>query len=751
MAEADGPRQTPSFWSSGWAASAGLYILALVPRLNAIWRGFVTPDEPIWVFRAVRFLRALEARRWSDTFQIGHPGVLTMWMGALGIWWRRWRFSSDTAALLDWVDRVAWVTPDNSALFDRLVPFLPSARLAMAALTSLGVVGIYWLSRRLWDRRIALTGAALIALDPFIAGLSGLLHVDAPATTFMLLGLLAWLNALDRRICYPEERIVRAALFAFLSGFCAGLGMLSKSPAIWIAGAVGLCTLLYLALMLPLTWRKVGWTALLGVVWLAGTGAGLFTFPAMWTDPLGVIRATYGLADRHLDIAHRVSFFRGVSGGDPGPWFYPTVLLYRLTPISLAGLLFSTFPPFGRGRTPEAQRQCVLLASLWVFAVGLTMLITVGAKKFDRYLLPAFPAFDLVAAVGWLSGIRWLHALVTRQPESDRPKRPGGHKNARSRVETAQTAEIPSTARAGAAGGPVVAVSLGRDPSWAKALPRPAFLSVLVLLVILQGLMVLPGWPYYLAAYNPLMGGLGAALRTLPVGWGEGTEQMARRLSGHPGQVIATGSPVTLAPLVDDEVLVLDEASRWLADRILITTTDVQIYPERVAGFVSGSDLAETVRITGHGVLWLYDTDNRAEAEHLARYGAPGDLVLCDAPSPFARRASSESAVGPCQIIADVGEAEIAHLLNGWSAQHSRAWYLAYTSQGGVPVASPIVAAALRRQLETHAARLDHVDLGYVTATLYLLPNEPLFAGDEEAFDVARFGGQLAVTDGILL
>ena len=101
---------------------------------------------------------------------------------------------------------------------------------------------------------------------------------------------------------------------------------------------MGLSALLYLALTPPWSWPKVGGVALLGAAWLGGAAAGLFTFPAMWGDPLGVIRAIYGLADRHLDLAHRISFFRGIAGGDPGPWFYPTVLLYRLTPISLAGL-----------------------------------------------------------------------------------------------------------------------------------------------------------------------------------------------------------------------------------------------------------------------------------------------------------------------------------------------------------------------------------------------------------------------------
>ena len=116
-----------------------------------------------------------------------------------------------------------------------------------------------------------------------------------------------------------------------------------------------------------------------------------------------------------------------------------------------------------------------------------------------------------------------------------------------------------------------------------------------------------------------------------------------------------------------------------------------------------------------------------------------------------AEGAAAEGAPAPCQIVADANEGEIVDLLNGWSARHSRLWYLAYMPQDNVPVASPIVAAALRRQLETHAARLDHVDLGYVTATLYILPDEPRFVMAEGESVHARFGGQLAVTGGVLL
>ena len=193
--------------------SVGLYFMALVPRLNAIWRGFITPDEPIWVYRSFRFLQALSARRWPDTFQIGHPGVVTMWMGALGIWWQRWRDPLNAAAYLEWVDRVAWVTPDNAALFDRLAPFLPPARLAMAALTfSLGGLAV-WMPTfftRFWGMNVGeagtLFGGLTVVAGIVAAVVAGLLFETALIVLSSLLGAALVVGASMERLKQPLQQ-----------------------------------------------------------------------------------------------------------------------------------------------------------------------------------------------------------------------------------------------------------------------------------------------------------------------------------------------------------------------------------------------------------------------------------------------------------------------------------------------------------------------------------------------------------------
>jgi 4-amino-4-deoxy-L-arabinose transferase-like glycosyltransferase len=683
-----------------------LFFLALIPRLHAIWRGFYTPDEPSWVFRSIRFLQAIEAHRWADTMQTGHPGVVTMWLGALGVLWQRWRDAAGTAAHLNWVSRVPWVTPDNGELFQHLAPFLPPARLAMAIVTTLGVVGVYALASRLWGRRLALIGAALLALDPFVIGLSGLLHLDAPAMTFVSLSLLAWLAALDSaagrvwRIGNPpgweyHSDLRGPVLLALLSGLCAGLGILCKVPAVLSLLAIGISTPLCFLLLGRSSWQRAKRFVLLAAAWLPGAVAVLFTlFPATWVDPLRVLGRLLVMSDSYFDAPLHVHFFRGDVLPDPGPFFYPLVLLFRLTPISLVGLMFSLVPLVTGWRSPKANRYRVFATSLWVLVTSFTAAMSVGAQKFDRYLLPVFPALNLLAASGWM----YVAAgLEKRFPQSSQPD---------------------------------MSVS--------------AFTTILMVLVVAQGAMVLPSWPYYLDAYNPLLGGMRGALRTFTVGWGEGMEQVAEWLNQVPNAahlVVATQSPVLLAPLVDGPVLELDQAARTLADRLVITAGDQQIDPEGVAQYTSGARLVHTVHIGGQEVLWVYDTNNVSEEQHLSRYGAPGDLLLCDAPSSFARRSSNWGV----ELIVNDDEARIVELLNGWSASHTRLWYLSY------PIASPITSSILRRQLDTFAVRLDQVDLGYATATLYILPEDPVFTVSEEAFQPADFGGQIALVGGTVL
>jgi 4-amino-4-deoxy-L-arabinose transferase-like glycosyltransferase len=103
----------------------------------------------------------------------------------------------------------------------------------------LGVVLIYLLARRLWGQRVGLIAGLLFALDPFAAGLSGLLHVDGLLTTFSVLSILAMLNGLNRSSPLPsslKSRAVGSEGWFALAGAFAGLAFLSKSPGLFLTG-----------------------------------------------------------------------------------------------------------------------------------------------------------------------------------------------------------------------------------------------------------------------------------------------------------------------------------------------------------------------------------------------------------------------------------------------------------------------------------------------------------------------------------
>src|SRR5262245_10394769 len=69
-----------------WLAALVIGAIALVPRCLGL-ADFFTIDEPYhWIARVRLFAEALSSHNWAATDITGHPGVTTMWLGALGRW-----------------------------------------------------------------------------------------------------------------------------------------------------------------------------------------------------------------------------------------------------------------------------------------------------------------------------------------------------------------------------------------------------------------------------------------------------------------------------------------------------------------------------------------------------------------------------------------------------------------------------------------------------------------------------------------
>ena len=360
-----------------------LFLVALLVRLAPLNR-YVTPDEPIWVLRSVHFADAVAARDWAAIPQTGHPGLTTMALGALGIRLTAWLQPAVSAEHLTWLRNVAWLAPENATAFDHLASFLPACRALVMLVTAVGVAFSYTLGRARLGERTARLLALFLALDPFFAGLSGVLHTDALQATLIL---LATLLVIPKRTSLLSTwgSLTTAALCLALAGMTKTLGLL-------VAPGLALASLLLSRDSLRQRIARVTYLT------LTTTAFYLFLYPPFWLDPRAAFTSLLAATTYHEGIGLRDIFFAGRMTVDPGPLFYPTVLLFRLTPPVLIGLALAAFDAIRRkGARPKILATCWFLAPVLLYLTVLTL----ATKKFDRYALTAMVLLAGVAAITW--------------------------------------------------------------------------------------------------------------------------------------------------------------------------------------------------------------------------------------------------------------------------------------------------------------------------------------------------------------
>jgi hypothetical protein len=532
-------RTTPA-----WLIALAVGAVALAPRALGL-ADFYTIDESYhWIGRVERFAAALAVGDWAATNQTGHPGVTAMWLGALG----------DALARSLGVANPGWAGGGAE--------YLALLRLPLAAANSLAVAGGYLLLRRLLRPATALLAALMWALSPFLVAHGRLLHLDALLTSFMTLSVLALLVATtgdrrpatgDRRPTTDDRRPTIRWPWVVASGVFGGLALLTKAPSLLLLPLTGLI-LVGMAATRHRPEREgrgdgAGWWSVVGgqwsvvggrfAVWLACAAAVVFAlWPAMWAAPV----ASYGdvlreIRDNGAQPHHSGNFFLGQPVGVPDARFYPAVVLWRTTPLTLIGL-FSYFgfwihpfgvPDFGFGGRQRTQRPAWnmehrTLLALAGFVLLFTLALTLQAKKLDRYLLPIFPALEVLAAAG-------LVRIADRRSQ--------------------------------------IADWLARRSSIFNLQSSTFNLQLIVwpLIILLLATSLLSYHPYYLSYFNPLLGGGTTAQRVMLVGLGEGMEQVGAWLSARPdlgrGDVLSW-TPPTLAPFVPRSTLVRDLRPAYL-------------------------------------------------------------------------------------------------------------------------------------------------------------------------------------------
>lgn len=430
-------------------AAVGLAIFALAAglRLGALGT-YVTIDESRWVQRASDFWALIGEGKLDDTFIIGHPGVTTMWTALVGMGPERSRHFSYLEGKDDATRRPGY--------YEALI----AARRPFALVGALGVAAVALLGWRLLGPGPGILAGLLLALEPFLIAHARVTHLDSGLTTYAAITALSALVFWWRGGSWP---------YLALSGVAMGLAFLTKAPSVFLAG--------FVPLLVGLRWLTSGRQfstlpklALQLVVWGLIAGAvGLLLWPALRVDPVGTLLKMADFTERVGGGDHD-NYFAGQLTDDPGPFFYPLAVLFRLAPITLLGAVLVAV--VWRRLTGMERGMALLLV---LYGVLFMAMMDIGPKKFDRYVLPIIPMLGLLAGLG-------LWRLATLLRDRDR-----------------------------------------------RLLPL-----VLGLVVAIQAATLLPVFRYPLSYYSPLLGGGPVAERLILIGWGEGLDQVGAWIDGQP-------------------------------------------------------------------------------------------------------------------------------------------------------------------------------------------------------------------------
>ncbi|HMJ77082.1 MAG TPA: hypothetical protein VK507_13985 [Iamia sp.] len=493
----DAPIDEPTGWGHRLRAWVPWAIAVLAVALAAWAPGptTLTPDEALWLGRSDAYGRAIDrgdldeaTSRWLDSAAT-MPGVTTMSAGLLG---------RNLANVTHAVGLSADVDPASA----RSPQVLRASRFVVTVWGAIALGVMVLIAGSLVGRRAATIAGLLLACEPYLLGHMGVLHTDALVTLFSCVAILAVMalrwgrrdagdrNAGDRAgwvAISPRALVITATTFA-------GLALLTKLTAVvLLASGLGVVALVELVVAARAARpadraSAVGATAitlaqLVGGVALGAVALVVVLWPAIWTSPTrvwGDLRESAGISEGHVP-----RFFMGDATFDPGPLFLPVATVVRMSPwlLLLGGVAaVMAVAHLVAPRVDWPRRATVagfLLAPLpYLAAVG------TRPKIYDRYALPIWP---------------FLALLV------------------------------------GMAAAPLLAQATER-------VGRPAVRIASGVALAVAALLALAPAPYRTAYASPVTGGQDGALELVPVGWGEGIEQLGRTVAererGHCDEVL---------------------------------------------------------------------------------------------------------------------------------------------------------------------------------------------------------------------
>lgn len=353
-----------------------LFIFTRVPRLH---NDIVSTDAVYWHDRSEKFINALKAKDFKETYQKYHPGVTVMWVMGL------------TAEVSS---RIKGVSIDE--VFSNFVKIHYHAKLVLVSLQLCLSILIIFLLSKIYDFKKAVLLVSLFSFEPFFIGNSRLLHLDAQISLYILAGLLV------SYLCSKKFSYFGVAF----AGFLFGLATLSKT--LFLGGVLyGLFagTMLSFVNSGFKTSMKYFLTLLIAFVFTY-----YLLFPAFWITPSETLST---IVSESLEVGNKLGhkqIFFGETKRNPGPLFYPVLLLLKLSLVTIFGLILyfwtqltSFIKKLRRKAVKFDFKNISFVGFISIFYFAYFIVITYFSKKVDRYTVPLFPFLGMMAVLGYYS------------------------------------------------------------------------------------------------------------------------------------------------------------------------------------------------------------------------------------------------------------------------------------------------------------------------------------------------------------
>lgn len=351
-----------------------IFIVAFLYRLPGLGYDFINNDAFHWKERGYAFGSALTSLDFASTAVTYHPGVPLLWCQFVSI---------KIYSILLSLGLLNSPSAKDEFLINNQIQTT-----VVVLLTSILIAIMYRQLKRIIGTKLSLITVVLILIEPFYLALARALHTDAMISLFMFISLLYFYNYLS------DSKFKRINSDSIFAGLFAGFAFLTKSSALFLFPFFGLVAILVLLS-----------TKSFSVVYktLVVFGISILTFfvfwPAMWVQPiesvnLYLFKGVQGIA---IEEGHE-HFWFGKITADPGPLFYPIVLIGRYTPVFFVGLLTSLYLLWSNRFKLLSNRKIRFFGLIVLYSVFYLLMITLVSKKLDRYSLPIVLPLGVLAS-----------------------------------------------------------------------------------------------------------------------------------------------------------------------------------------------------------------------------------------------------------------------------------------------------------------------------------------------------------------